>query len=69
MNTLPEFPIRPPFMSQQPVKVVPLSCHCKLKSLVPLLHELLAAPQPAALKGLPSASPPPAVLSLGFTYP
>ncbi|CAN5918313.1 hypothetical protein BH24BAC1_BH24BAC1_27910 [soil metagenome] len=70
MKKMPEFHTRPAFLREQPVKVKPLSCHCKLKSLVPLLNQLLQEPKRPLPGDLPKIQmPPQAPLTLGFTHP
>lgn len=70
MKTLPEFQINPAFLREQPVKVKPLSCHCKLKFLVPLLNQILQEQKRVSPSDLPKknvCSPTP--LAFDFTHP
>jgi hypothetical protein len=70
MKTLPEFQLRPAFLREQPVKVKPLSCHCKLKALVPFLNQILQEQKKALPADLPSKNEPaPLHLTIGFTHP
>lgn len=69
MKTIPDYPMRPALLNPR-VKVTPLSCHCKLKSLVPLLRHLLTPPESAEkVKRRPLSHVPQTALSFEFTHP